>query len=94
MRHRVIRLRPDVSKNSEGRSLPLEGPLSELFKRHWEGRNMQWVFHRNNRPIGDFRKAWLSGASGKSLVESGKSYKETCDGDQVEKVDGGRAVGD
>jgi len=36
----------------------------------------------------------LSGASGKSLVELGKPYKETCDGDQVEKVAGGRAVGD
>ena len=36
----------------------------------------------------------LSGASGKCLVELGKPYKETCDGDQVEKVDSGRAIGD
>ena len=38
--------------------------------------------------------ALLSGASGKCLVELGKPYKETCDGDQVEKVDSGRAIGD
>jgi hypothetical protein len=35
----------------------------------------------------------LSGASGKSLVELDKPDKETCDGDYVEKVDCGRAVG-
>ena len=39
----------------------------------------------------NFRR--LSGASGKCLVELGKPYKETCDGDQVEKVDSGRAIG-
>ena len=41
-----------------------------------------------------FNECTLSGASGKSLVELGNPYKETCDGAQVEKVDCGRAVGD
>src|SRR5215471_8012068 len=34
----------------------------------------------------------LSGASGKSLVELRKLYKETCNGSQVAKADCGRAV--
>ena len=60
MRHRVIRLRPEISKTAESRSLPLEGPLWEMLTQRWDGRDPRWVFHRDYQPIGDFRKAWLT----------------------------------
>jgi hypothetical protein len=50
--------------------------------------------YRTDTTYGGLFKQPLSGASGKSLVELGKPYKETCDGYQVEKVDYGRAGGD
>jgi integrase len=58
MQARIIRLRPEMSKTSEGRVLALEGPLWDLLKRRWEGRDFRWVFHRDGLPVGDFRKAW------------------------------------
>jgi integrase len=58
MQARVIRLRPEMSKTSEGRVLALEGPLWDLLKRRWAGRDFRYVFHRDGLPIGDFRKAW------------------------------------
>jgi integrase len=58
MQARVTRLRPELSKNSEGRALALEGPLWDLLKRRWKGRDFRFVFYRDGKPIGDFRKAW------------------------------------
>jgi integrase len=64
----VIRLRPEVSKNREGRTLVLNGPLKELIERRWKARSIKGqndeqrvvslVFHKKGRPIGDWRKTW------------------------------------
>jgi len=57
----VVRLRPEVSKNKDGRLLPLKGSeLLEVIERRREKRRLDCpnVFHNGGRPIGDFRKVW------------------------------------
>src|ERR1051326_4301588 len=53
----VVRLRPEVSKNSEGRVLPLSQPLRGMIDRRWDTRppTCPFVFHRGGRPIGSWR---------------------------------------
>jgi integrase len=53
-------LRPEVSKNKDGRPLPLRAELLEIILRAHEKRRLDcpYVFHDNSEPIGDFRKAW------------------------------------
>jgi integrase len=57
---RVIRLRPELSKNKTGRVLPLADELLELIERAAERRRLDCmrVFHVNGHPIGAFRKSW------------------------------------
>jgi integrase len=59
---KIVRLRPEISKNKEGRLLPLSGELLEIMDRaHAKRRaDCSFVFHRDGEPIGDFRKAWSS----------------------------------
>jgi integrase len=62
MADKMIRLRPEHSKNKRGRSLPLSGELLEVIKRAFSQRRLgcALVFHREGNPIGDFRKAWAT----------------------------------
>lgn len=62
-----IRLRPENSKNGEGRVIVLEGELSELVERRKAARAVKadtgtvlasLIFHRDGLPVGDIRKAW------------------------------------
>ena len=57
---KVVRLRPEVSKNKDGRVLPLAGELLEVVERARAERrpDCQFVFHDGGQPIGNFRKAW------------------------------------
>jgi integrase len=57
---KVIRLRPEISKNKDGRLLPINGELLGIIERAKENRIMScpYVFHENGQPIGSFRKAW------------------------------------
>lgn len=57
---KVVRLRPEVSKNKDGRVLPLAGELLEVVERARARRrpDCQFVFHEGGQPIGNFRKAW------------------------------------
>jgi integrase len=59
---RVVRLRPEISKNKKGRLLPLQGELLEILQRALANRRLdcQAVFHNNGAIVGDFRKAWKS----------------------------------
>ncbi len=76
----MIRLRPEHSKNRQGRALAIEGDLAPLLERRWQARSVpgpggtsrvaELVFHRAGRPIADFRKAWaaacaVAGVSGR-----------------------------
>ena len=54
-------LRPERSKNRHGRILPVDcGELAAIIARRWQARRLDcpYVFHRNGRRIGDFRKLW------------------------------------
>ena len=57
---RVVRLRPEISKNRDGRVLPLSGELLQIIERAHNRRRLDClnVFHRSGEPLGDFRKAW------------------------------------
>jgi len=66
---RIVRLRPEASKNGDGRSLALEGELCELMERRRVAREYQTptgtalsplVFHLRGEAVGDFRKAWAT----------------------------------
>jgi len=65
----VVRLRPEVSKNKDGRLLPLRGELLEVVERRRERRRLDRanVFHHEGQPIGDFRKAWKSACKAAGL---------------------------
>jgi integrase len=64
----VIRLRAEHSKNGRGRTVAIEGDLCAIVERRWQARQVkradgmvgvaELVFHRDGRPIADFRKAW------------------------------------
>ena len=66
---RVVHLRPEISKNKEGRLLPLSGELLEIVKRAHSRRRpaCSFVFHRDGEPIGDFRKAWSTACKAAGL---------------------------
>jgi integrase len=57
---KVVRLRPEISKNKDGRLLPLQGELLEIIERAKQARQLScpYVFHDNGQAIGDFRKVW------------------------------------
>jgi integrase len=65
----AIRLRPEAAKTGRGRTVMLEGDLAELIDRRWESRLFEkdgdvrvtaLVFHRDGKPVGDFKKSWAT----------------------------------
>ena len=55
----VIRLRPEHSKNSDGRVLAIAGGIAGIIERRRAMRELYpWVFHRNGRPIKNFKRSW------------------------------------
>ncbi|MBI3782615.1 MAG: tyrosine-type recombinase/integrase [Deltaproteobacteria bacterium] len=74
---RVVRLRPELSKNKSGRVLPLSGDLLEVIERAAEQRRPDCVrvFHSEGEPVGDIRKSWWKASVAARLgawVSSGK----------------------
>jgi integrase len=63
----VIRLRPEHSKNQDGREFPFSilPELAEILARQRETRRLDCplVFHREGKPLGEFRKAWRNAAA-------------------------------
>src|SRR5271155_5408349 len=66
---KVVHLRPEISKNKDGRLLPLSGELREIVDRARAKRrpDCPFVFHREGEPIGDFRKAWSTACKAAGL---------------------------
>lgn len=68
---RTIRLDPGTTKSGEGRTVALDGELLDVIKGQWEKRKVAeipgqsptllcaFVFHRDGKPIGDFRDIWV-----------------------------------
>lgn len=57
---KTMRLRPELSKNKDGRVLKLKGEILAIIERAKAKRRLDlpYVFHHDGQPIGDFRKAW------------------------------------
>jgi integrase len=82
-----IRLRAENAKNGEGRTVPVEGELTELINRRRAARQVRkadlpitlsaWIFHRSGEPIGDFRKAWATACV---MAGLGQWVCPTCEG--------------
>ena len=55
-----MRLRPELSKNKDGRVLPLDADLLAVFERARAKRRLDCVqvFHSDGKPVGDFKKSW------------------------------------
>lgn len=62
-----LRLEPGETKNRDGRNFPLTPELREVLEQQIDqtrafelatGQIVPWLFHRNGRPIRDFRGAW------------------------------------
>ena len=66
---KVVHLRPEISKNKDGRLLPLSGQVFEIMERAHARRRLDcpFVFHRSGEPIGDFRKAWSNACKAAGL---------------------------
>lgn len=76
---RTVRLDPGTTKSGEGRTIALEGDLLEVIQGQWEKRKVAeipghsptllcpYVFHREGRPIGDFRGIWSAACKEKRL---------------------------
>jgi integrase len=58
-------LRRANSKTKKGRTLPLRGELLDLIRDRAKLRRLDcpYVFHRNGKPIRDFRSAWWNAAA-------------------------------
>ena len=71
---RVVRLRPEISKNKDGRVLPLSGELLEIVERAKAQRRLDcpYVFHLDGEQVGDFKRSWATACKkagvGKVLV--------------------------
>ena len=64
-----LRLDPGESKNGEGRMFPLTPELRATLAAQLErtrifeketGQIVPWLFHREGKPVGSFRKVWMS----------------------------------
>jgi integrase len=56
----AIRLPAELHKNKRPKALPIAGDLGAIMERRLAARDLTcpYVFHRNGRRIGDFRKLW------------------------------------
>ena len=68
----TVRIDPGITKGGEGRIIFLEGELRDVIEGRWEKHRMDcpYVFHREGKPIRDFKKAWK-----KVLKETGLTGK-------------------
>jgi integrase len=96
---RAVRLvlRGRYSKNKTPRPIGISRELADLLARRWAAREYQrpdgttavspFVFHRDGRPIGDFRKAWAS-----ACIEVGLYRTHDDDGQPIELDDEGKPM--
>jgi integrase len=67
----ILVLRAESAKNGHSRTIPLEGELAELIERRWQLRGKsELIFHRNGRPVGNFRKSWKKACKMASVPET------------------------
>jgi len=82
LENKSLRIERESTKNKKARTIALDGELLEAIQGQWDKRKVAaipgespallcpYVFHRNGKPIGDFRDAW-----DKALKETGLAGK-------------------
>ena len=58
----VIRLRPEIAKNKDGRVMIIIGELQNIIARRWAERveSCPYVFHRHGNQIKHYNRAWCT----------------------------------
>lgn len=62
----IVRLEPGTTKNDEGRMFAFTEKLRAVLEQQWAKREAlkklghicPWIFHRNGKPIREFRRSW------------------------------------
>jgi integrase len=75
----ALQLRSENAKTGEGRTVMLAGDTAELIERRWHDRPFtrvtgrpfvsELVFHRQGKPIGDFRRSWKTACRAAGVPE-------------------------
>jgi integrase len=67
----TLRLHQGDAKTGHGRALALEGELRAILERRLRARRLACplIFHRNGRPMGEFRKAWRTACGAAGLAD-------------------------
>ena len=75
----------NIAHVTHGRTVAIEGDLSAIVERRWQARQVksadgtvrvpELVFHRDGRPIADFRKAWARGVHRGRPVSRGRRQR-------------------
>jgi integrase len=65
----LIHLLPGETKNNEGRTVPMAGPVLEMLRAlRIANPESEFVFTRNGKPVKDFRSAWNAALKSAGLV--------------------------
>jgi integrase len=69
----TIRLHARDAKSGYGRVLPLEDDLRAVIERRINSRrpDCDRIFHRNGRPVGEFRKTWANACFARRACDTG-----------------------
>jgi integrase len=88
----ILRIPVSITKNRRERILPLIGELAEVIERRRAARTVkqddgsmrmaETIFHRDGRPVGEFKKAWQTAAV---KVGLGRMICRVCGREGVEK---------
>jgi integrase len=88
----ILRIPASITKNRKERILPLVGELAGIIERRKMPRRVkqdngsvrmaEMIFHRNGRPVGEFKKAWQTAAVKAGL---GKMICRVCGREGIEK---------
>jgi len=79
----VVRLRPELSKNRKGRTLPITPAIRQILARRHQVRLVttpdgprvcDLLFHREGQPVRDFKSAWRKAA--KAIGRSGLLFHD------------------
>jgi integrase len=66
----TLRLHAKDTKTGYGRVIPLEDDLRAVIERRLKARRLDcaFIFHRSGRPVGEFRKTWMSACKAAGLA--------------------------
>ena len=82
LEEKTVKLKAGTTKNKEARTVPLDDELLRLLKiQRLRRQGCEYVFHRNGRPLSNFRAAWnkalsVAGIEGGYDTKKGKTLHD------------------